>query len=336
VIWLRRLVVVGTFALMLLGAGAYGWLQRSLAAADPHGTEQIFRVERGDTLGTVARNLAGADLVRDAHAVEWLARWEGLADQLRAGEYRLSPALTPKEILRRLAVGAIATYEIAIPEGFTAKQIAERLDKQQLCAAADFLAAVKDPALARELGLGDAGLEGYLFPETYRLPKGLEAREIAAILAATFVRVWRELEPLAAERGLAQREVVTLASIVEKETGAPAERPLIASVFANRLARGMRLESDPTTIYGIEGFDGNLRRAHLEDTANPYNTYRIAGLPPGPIANPGLAALRAVLEPAHSDYLYFVSRNDGTHQFSSNYQAHVLAVNSFQRQRVRN
>jgi UPF0755 protein len=334
--WLRRAALAAVFASTLLGIGSYGWLRSALASADSRGPEQIFRVERGERLGEIAEHLADAELVRDARAVEWLARWEGLADQLRAGEYRLSPALTPREILRRLAIGAVATYEIAIPEGFTAKQIAERLERQELCSAAEFRTAVGDPVLIRELGFGGASLEGYLFPETYRLPKDLEAREIAAIFAATFVRAWRELEPLAAQRGLTQREVVTLASIVEKETGVASERPLIASVFLNRLARGMRLESDPTTIYGLEAFDGNLRRAHLEDTANPYNTYRIAGLPPGPIANPGLASLRAVLEPAQTAYLYFVSRNDGTHQFSDNYRAHTLAVNSFQRQRLKN
>ena len=141
-----------------------------------------------------------------------------------------------------------------------------------------------------------------------------------------FFETWRELAPLAAQRGLTLHQVVTLASIVEKETGAPAERPLIASVFANRLARRMRLESDPTVIYGLASFDGNLRRRDLEDEANPYNTYRIAGLPPGPISNPGRAALHAVVEPAQSDYLYFVSRNDGTHVFSRNYRDHLAAV----------
>jgi UPF0755 protein len=130
-------------------------------------------------------------------------------------------------------------------------------------------------------------------------------------------------------------KTVTLASIVEKETGAPAERPLIAAVFLNRLRRGMRLETDPSVIYGIADFDGNLRRAHLEDESNPYNTYRIAGLPPGPIANPGRDALVAVVRPAPSDYLYFVSRNDGTHQFSRTFEEHAAAVTRYQRLRAR-
>ncbi len=332
--WLTA-TLAGAALLALVGAGA-GWMRGVLSPADPAGPEQIFRVERGESLGRIAEQLAAAGLVSDARALEWLARWEGLGDQLRAGEYRLSPALAPGEILRRIAAGMVASYEVSIPEGFTASQIAERLEQLELCSAQDFRAAVSDPARIAQLGIHGASLEGYLFPETYRLPKGLDAGEIAAVFVSTFLRVWQELAPLAAERGLRQSEVVTLASIVEKETGAAAERALIASVFHNRLRRGMRLESDPTTIYGIPDFDGNLRRAHLEDSANPYNTYRIASLPPGPIANPGRAALRAVLEPADSPYLYFVSRNDGTHKFSASYHEHTLAVNSFQRQRVRN
>ena len=150
-----------------------------------------------------------------------------------------------------------------------------------------------------------------------------------------FERVWQEIGPLAADSGLDRHEIVTLASIVEKETGAAEERPVIAAVFLNRLKRGMRLETDPTVIYGIANFDGNLRRIHLEDEGNPYNTYRIRALPPGPIASPGRDALRSVLEPADTPYLYFVSRNDGTHSFSRTYAEHVAAVDRFQRRRRR-
>ena len=146
-----------------------------------------------------------------------------------------------------------------------------------------------------------------------------------------FLALWRNLEPAAVAAGLSMREVATLGSIIEKETGAPEERPLIASVFLNRIARGMRLETDPTVIYGIPNFDGNIRRRHLEDRSNPYNTYVIPGLPPGPIASPGRAALEAVLKPADSEYLFFVSRNDGTHVFSKTYREHVDAVSRYQK-----
>jgi UPF0755 protein len=153
---------------------------------------------------------------------------------------------------------------------------------------------------------------------------------VVGTLVEQFLAVWRPLEGAARARGIGMRQAVTLASIVEKETALAAERPLVAAVFHNRLRLGMRLETDPTVIYGIAGFDGNLTRAHLDDGANPYNTYQIAGLPPGPIANPGAASLRAVVEPAASDALYFVSRNDGSHVFSRTYAEHLGHVRTFQ------
>jgi UPF0755 protein len=157
---------------------------------------------------------------------------------------------------------------------------------------------------------------------------------VVRVLVEQFRAAWHQVEARAAERGLSMNEVVTLASIVEKETGAPSERPMIASVFANRLRLNMRLESDPTVIYGVAAFDGNLRRSDLDDTANAYNTYQHYGLPPGPISNPGLDALRAAVDPAPSKLLYFVSRNDGTHEFSETYGQHVEAVDRYQRRRA--
>ena len=187
-----------------------------------------------------------------------------------------------------------------------------------------------DPASPARYGVEGPGLEGYLFPETYQLAKGLAAEEVVGALVAQFRARLDRLRGGLRARGLWMRQAVTLASLVEKETGAPHERPLIAGVFLNRLRLGMRLETDPSVIYGIAGFDGNLTRAHLEDESNPYNTYRIAALPPGPIANPGAEALRAVAQPAATDSLYFVSRNDGTHAFSKSYAEHVGNVRRYQ------
>ena len=264
-------------------------------------------------------------------AVKWLARLRGLAGRLKAGEYELSAALPPGEILEILASGRVVTYQVVLPEGITAAEIARRLEAKGLADGANFLALVRDPAAAPDFGVEGPTLEGYLFPNTYRMPRGLPPAQIAGALIKQFLGVWAGISGPAAAQGLSMREVVTLGSIVEKETGDPRERPLIAGVFRNRLARGMRLESDPTVIYGIPGFDGNLRRVHLEDGANPYNTYQLAGLPPGPIANPGADALRAVVSPAATDYLFFVSRNDGTHVFASTYREHVNNVNHFQK-----
>jgi UPF0755 protein len=326
----RRLFLAGALAVAaFLGAGTTA-LKQTLAPVASEAEPVLVQVPRGASLQSIAERLEAAGLVRNAGAVEILARYRGLGSALRAGEYRLSPASTPDEILDALATGRVVTYEVAVPEGFTAAMIAKRLDAADLADAAEFLTWVRDPASAAAHAVEGMSLEGYLFPETYRLPRGLTARETAAVFVDQFLTVWRELEPRARERNLSMREVVTLASIVEKETGVPEERALIAAVFQNRLKRGMRLETDPTVIYGIPDFDGNLRRSDLENPDNPYNTYRIAGLPPGPIANPGRGALAAVVDPADVDYLYFVSRNDGTHRFSRTYREHLLAVSEFQ------
>jgi peptidoglycan lytic transglycosylase G len=326
------LCALAALALALVAAAAA--LSARLGPRSEDAAETVFEVRRGDSLRAVAERLEAEGLVRDGRVATWWAWLRGQAGELRAGEYLLSPAMSAGEILDRIAAGKVATWEVVIPEGLTAAEIGARLAARGLVDPEEFAAAVADPELARELGIPAPTLEGYLFPETYRLPRGLSGAEVARILVEHFQQTWSQLEPEAEKRGLAMHEVVILASIVEKETGAASERPLIASVFANRLRRNMRLESDPTVIYGISDFDGNLRRSHLDDTANNYNTYQHYGLPPGPIANPGLASLRAVVEPADTNYLYFVSRNDGTHYFSPTYREHVDAVDRYQRQRV--
>jgi UPF0755 protein len=331
--------VVRTLFAILIGVGLaaaglgalVGW---ALAPADPTASPVRFDVPPGASLRRVAQRLEEEGLVRSNLALIGLARFQGVEGKLHAGEYRLSAAWDAARILDEMVAGRVVTYEVVLPEGLTAEEIAVRLEQATLIgSAAEFVALARDPAAARELGVEGPNLEGYLFPETYQLPHGLTTKQVAKVLVDQFRRIWDELEPAAREQGLSMREVVTLASIVEKETGAGDERPLVASVFRNRLARGMRLESDPTTIYGIADFDGNLTRAHLEDEANPWNTYRIAGLPPTPIASPGAAALRAVVHPAESEYLFFVSRGDGSHVFSRSFSEHVDHVNRYQRSR---
>jgi len=329
-------VTVALAVLGLIGAVAVGqslrWaLSPALASAPP----VIFDVRPGASLGEVARALESRGLIRSAVALKLLARYRELDGALQVGEYEISAELAPREILTRIVEGRVVVYEVVIPEGLTASQIALRVEAAGLASAADFSAFASDPESAGSLGIEGSNLEGYLFPETYRLPRGLGAREVAKVFVDQFFQVWREIEPEAQSQKLSMLEVVTLASIVEKETAAPEERPLIASVFRNRLKRGMRLETDPTVIYGIPDFDGNLRRRDLENAENPYNTYQIPGLPPGPIANPGADALRAVVNPAKSEYLFFVSRNDGTHFFSKTYAEHERAVDRYQRKRSR-
>ena len=331
-LWWRALgALVGLGA--VAGASLAGAVLWALQPADPDASPVRFDVPAGSTLRGVAEELEAAGVIRSAFAMRGLARYQGSAGRLHAGEYELSPAWSVRRVLEQMVEGRVVTYPVTLPEGIAATEIAARLEQAGLVSAEEFLAVARDPDVAAAFGVEGKTLEGYLFPDTYQIPRGLTPRQIAKILVDEFHRNWRELEAGARARGLSMREVVTLASIVEKETGVAHERPLVASVFHNRLDRGMRLESDPTTIYGIPDFDGNLRRVHLEDESNPWNTYRISGLPPTPIASPGAASLRAVLEPATSDYLFFVSQNDGSHVFARSYREHVNNVNRYQRSR---
>ncbi|MBY0399809.1 endolytic transglycosylase MltG [Myxococcota bacterium] len=333
----------GLLVLVALGvagvAALAGWTRFALspvAMARPgHAEPAYFEVEAGDGFAAVARKLEARGLIRSALAMRAYARLQAIESALKVGEYELAPGLSTPEIASILASGRVRTHAVVIPEGSRALEIAARLASEGLVEETAFLDVVFDPESPERFEVPGPTLEGYLFPDTYRFAKGLPPDEIARAMVEQFRTVYRALRREAPKTPLSMLELVTLASIVEKETGAPEERPLIAAVFLNRMRLGMRLETDPTVIYGIEDFDGNLRRVHLEDEANPYNTYRIPGLPPGPIASPGREAMRAVLEPADSPFLYFVSRNDGSHVFSKSYRDHARAVVHFQKQRRR-
>jgi len=329
---LRAVVVAVGIALAIpaaIGAAAM-WM---LAPVSDGAAAVRIDVASGSSLWRIAADLENAGIVRSGRALVLLARWRGVAAKVRAGEYALSPSWGTSRVLEQLVAGRVVSYEVVLPEGLTAVEIADRLEAATIARADEFLAVTRDPAIASEFGVESPSLEGYLFPETYRMPHGQSAKQVARVLVDQFRAQWAPLAADANARGLSMQQVVTLASIVEKETGAPDERPLVASVFWNRLASGMRLESDPTTIYGIPDFDGNLRRAHLEDETNRWNTYRIPGLPPTPIANPGAASLAAVVRPATSEYLYFVAKGDGTHIFSRSYAEHLANVARYQRRR---
>lgn len=331
-------IAAGLAALVAVaGFAGWQWFEAQLAPVSASPQVVVFRVERGATLPAVARALEAQGLIRNATAFRLHARRTGRDGSLRAGEYELAPALPADEILERLVRGNVRTHAVAIPEGLRMEAIAARLADAGLVDRDAFLAIARDPASAAAYGVEGETLEGYLFPETYRLARGLDPDEVVGALVGQFLRVWAGIEPLARARGLSMHDVVTLASIVEKETAVPDERPLIAAVFLNRLERGMRLETDPTVIYGIADFDGNLRRRDLADETNPYNTYRIPGLPPGPIANPGAGALRAVVEPAETPYLFFVALGDGSgrHAFSVTYREHQANVTAYLRRRRR-
>jgi UPF0755 protein len=325
-------IAAGGLLILLLVLAGVAWDLRRFAAAPAAGggAETVLTIPPGQSLAVTAGELERLGLVRSALRFRLLARWEGFDRRLKAGEYALSPTLTPLDILSVMEKGLVVLHRLTVPEGLTIMQIADHIERTGLAKAADIIARATDPAQTRANGIGADTLEGYLYPETYFFPRTVTPEGILTAMVARFRTVFTpEWERRAAEIGLSPHQAVTLASIVEKETGDPSERPLIASVFHNRLKRGMRLETDPTVIYGLKNFDGNLTRRHLE-SPTPYNTYLIKGLPPGPIASPGKESLRAALFPAQSDYLYFVSKNNGNHQFSTNLADHNRAVHRYQ------
>ena len=299
------------------------------SAADPF----IINVRPGQTLNTTADILYRENIIKNAMKFVLIARIKGSEKRLKAGEYLLSAAMTPLQLLDIMVKGTVKLHKLTIPEGYNLYQIADLVDTANLGTKTDFIQAATDPARVRQNGLEGETFEGYLFPDTYFFPKEVT---IEGLIAAMVKRFWTvfvpEWQARAKELGLTVHQVVTLASIIEKETGAGFERPIISSVFHNRLKKKMRLETDPTVIYGIEDFDGNLTREHLT-TPTPYNTYKIWGLPIGPIANPGGASLEAALYPDDTKYLYFVSRKDSTHQFSTNLKQHNRAVQKYQLRR---
>jgi UPF0755 protein len=293
-------------------------------------------VPPGASADAIARQLHAMGLVRHPLVFRLLARQRGLSEKLKAGEYALSGPLSVAEILDALARGDVVRRDLTVPEGRSLDEIAELAVSEGLSLQA-FLAVARDPSPIRDLDPAAASLEGYLFPDTYDLPQSPEApRVLVRHMLERFRAVIRPELGRIAEKGLTVREVVTLASIVELETARAGERPRIAAVFLNRLEKGMPLQTDPSVIYALKQagrWDGNIRKRDLE-IDSPYNTYRHAGLPPGPLGSPGREAILAVLEPTPGKELYFVSRNDGTHEFNETLGAHNRAVNRYQRRRA--
>jgi len=287
-------------------------------------------VHPGQGFRVTAKSLNKAGIIDYSIKFRLFAYIKGYDKRIKAGEYLFTSAMTPAEILDMMAKGKVFQHKVTVPEGYNLRQIASLIAGAGLGTEEDFLKAASDPFFIRKKGFNAPTFEGYLFPNTYFFPRNIRATQIISAMVRQFDTVFTpEWKTRAEALGLSVHETVTLASIIEKETGNPSERPLIASVFHNRLKKGMRLESDPTVIYGIENFDGNLTRKHLR-TSTAYNTYRIKGLPPGPIANPGKESLEAVLYPADTRYLFFVSRKDKTHEFSASLQEHKQAVRKYQ------
>jgi peptidoglycan lytic transglycosylase G len=302
------------------------------------GDEQFVTIEPGSSTRTITQRLIAAGVVKNDVTFR-AALWRtGRARNLQAGEFRFDRPMTPAEVIEKIARGDVYNRRVTFPEGLTIQEMARIYEQQGFGKAAAFVAAARDTSAIRDIDPAATDLEGYLFPETYALPRGADAAKLVALMVARFRQLFTpEMQQAAQALELSPRQAVTLASLVEKETAQPSERPMVAAVYLNRLKIGMGMQADPTVIYALQRagrYDGNLRRDDLQFDS-PYNTYRYSGLPPGPIASPGLGSLQATVAPAKVDYLYFVSRNDGSHVFARTLAEHNENVRHFQVQYFR-
>ena len=328
-------LVVG-LVLILVGAGLMGALFQARIGEPYKGYdagERFVDIPQGTGTAAIRTRLLDAGIVRDDLTLRLALWWTGQARSLQAGEYRFDRPLTAVEVVEKLARGEVYFHRITFPEGLTIQEMAALFELREFGAARDFLEAASDGSAIADLDAEASDLEGYLFPETYAVPRDTPAWRLVRMMVDRFRAVYTEaMRREAEEQGLTTRQVVTLASLVEKETGRADERPLVAAVYRSRLRIGMAMQADPTVVYALQKagtYDGNIR---YEDLAldSPYNTYRYAGLPPGPIAAPGRASLEAALRPADVPYLYFVSRNDGSHVFARTLAEHNRNVREYQ------
>jgi UPF0755 protein len=330
-----RVLILLVVVALLAGAGVgFSLYKRASEPYQGYTTgEQFVEIAQGSSTRTIGTSLTGAGVVRDNatfRAALWLT---GSARALKAGTYRFDAPVSAVDVVRKIARGDTWVRRLTFPEGLNMLEMSKVYEQQKFGPAQSFLEAARDETPIANVDPAARVLEGYLFPETYSLPPNTPASRLVHLMVDRFEQLFTEEMRQAAEaRGLTTREVVTLASIIEKETAKADERPIVAAVYLNRLKARMPLQCDPTVIYALERagrYNGNLTRADLE-MDSPYNTYRFPGLPPGPIASPGLASLKAAVAPADVDFLYFVSRNDGSHVFARTLDEHNANVHKFQ------
>jgi UPF0755 protein len=325
------LILIGFVVVGVLGVAGLS-LQFISSGASSSAEKEVFEVTPGASFARVASELEQRGFVTSAFKFKIYAKLTGKTGQIRVGEYELSKQMSPNQILSKISSGISIQRTFTIPEGQNMYDVAEILSGTGIASKDRFLQLFRDRTLTEKY-LQDSieSFEGYLFPETYSYTKYTSAEQILEMMVKRFLNVWGEVESM--PHGMTRHQVVTLASVIEKETGAPGERGLIASVFHNRLKKRMRLQSDPTILYGILVETGVMKKNISKSDitrSTPYNTYTVAALPAGPIANPGKESLMAAMNPLHSDFLFFVSRNDGTHVFTKNYQDHQKAVRAYQ------
>jgi len=326
----RGILLLG-LVFLLLAAGTLAWAWHDLTTpVEPPVGGAVISIAPGESFRVTSARLQAGGVVRHALVLRLWARWNQLDRLVRSGEYRFDRALSPVEVLALLRSPTSALHRVTIPEGSTLRQVAALFAGAGFGSTDQFLCLANDPHFLLSVDAPASGLEGYVFPDTYAFAWSTPPEQILRTMVEHFREQTAPLQPLRLDAGLSQESLVVLASIIEKEAGVAEERALVSAVFHNRLRLGMPLQSDPTATYGrdVRG----LPTAADIDVESPYNTYLHPGLPPGPICNPGLAALRAALAPAQVPYLYFVSRNDGTHVFSRTLEEHNRAVARFQRQ----
>jgi UPF0755 protein len=288
-------------------------------------------IPKGATYPEIEKMLIAKGLLRYPVVFRILVVGTMTGAKLQQGEYVFPAPPSAFELWGKIVNGDVAKYQVIIPDGSTLYDVAQTLGNLELTNPATFLATAMSPEFAHLMEVPGSTLEGYLFPDTYTLVKDMSAEEILRVMVRRFQRKFTpEMERKAQEAGFTRNQIVTIASIIEKETGVEAEKPMVSEVIRKRLSLGMPLQMDPTVIYGLKKIGGNLTKKDLK-TPNPYNTYLIPGLPPGPICNPGLSALKAAITPSDTDYLYFVSRNDGSHRFSRTLKEHNEAVMIYQK-----
>lgn len=294
-------------------------------------TTSIFEVAPNENFHEVATDLEVKNFIRNRMAIRLLAKYQKKDTLVMAGEYEFSPSMSPQEILDAMVDGKMILRTVTIKEGATIKDIGPILEEAGVTSKSAFDAALNDPQLREDLKVPAASFEGYLFPETYRIQRNIAPQKVIRTLRNQLDAKWPAAWNVRLiELQMTKHQILTLASIIEKESGNAEEQPIVSSVFHNRLKKGMKLQSDPTVIYGIPDFNGNITKADLL-APTPYNTYVISGLPPGPIANPGLTAIKAALYPGETNYLFFVGNGKGKHIFSETLEQHNQAVNVFQR-----
>lgn len=331
------LVRIGVIILVPLIVGVltmYFLYSSFLAPKDRSAIEPIlFEIAPGTPLKEICRGLRERGLIKYDWSVCLMARIKKTDDKVSAGEYQLAAAMSPQEILNKLVAGEVYKRTLTVKEGMSMREIGPLLDAAGIITKEEWEEGVVSPELLKIANIPATSFEGYLFPETYHFSRPTTARQIIFTMVEEGEKHWAPYFSEQMEKmGISRHEILTLASIIEKETGKVDEQPLISAVFHNRLKVGMKLQADPTVIYGIPDFNGNLTKDDLL-TPNPYNTYTNFGLPPGPIANPGESAIRAALFPEPVPYLYFVADGSGGHVFSKSLDEHNDAVNLYQRKR---